>query len=119
MQTVTNIEIAELSKVIENTYRMIEIAFAEELKMFCDSEGINFEVLREAVNSKWNINILEARDGIKGHCLPKDSQMYIRLVKDAVPLSIAYSAKTVDDLYKKHISERMEKVKLVMQEVTT
>ena len=116
MQAVTDIEIAELSKVIENTYRMIQIAFAEELKMFCDSEDIDFDVLREAVNSKWNIEILEARDGIKGHCLPKDSEMYIRLVKGIVPLSIAYSAKTVDDLYKQYISEQLEKV--VMQKVT-
>ena len=118
MQAVTDIEVAELSKVIENTYRMIQIAFAEELKMFCDSEDIDFEVLREAVNSKWNINILEARDGIKGHCLPKDSQMYIGLVKDVVPLSIAYSAKTVDELYKQQISEDLEKTKLLMQKVT-
>ena len=118
MQAVTDIEIAELSKVIENTYRMIQIAFAEELKMFCDSENIDFEVLRDAVNSKWNINILEARDGIKGHCLPKDSQMYIRLVKDVVPLSIAYSAKSVDELYKQQISENVEKVNLLMQKVT-
>ena len=118
MQVVNDVEIAEICKIIENTYRMIQIAFAEELKMFCDSEDINFNVLRTAINSKWNINILEARDGINGHCLPKDSQMYIELVKDIVPFSIAYSAKTVDELYKQQISNKPKKENLIMQQAT-
>ena len=119
MQTVDDIEIAELSKVVENAYRMVQIAFAEELKMFCDSNHIDFNVLRTAINSKWNINILEARDGINGHCLPKDSQMYITLVKDTVPFSIAYSAKIVDQLYKLKIANKLKKKNFITQKVIT
>ncbi|MER3407625.1 MAG: potassium transporter TrkA, partial [Nitrososphaera sp.] len=51
---VSSIEVAELSKIVENSYRFLEIAFAEELKMICDRTGINFDELRSAVNTKWN-----------------------------------------------------------------
>lgn len=68
-------EIAELSKVVENAYRFIEIAIAEELKMLCDEKNINFESLRVSCNTKWNISIMEARTGIEGRCLPKDMEL--------------------------------------------
>ena len=68
------IEIVELAKPLENAYRFAEIAIAEELKMLCDEKGIDFNRLREAANTKWNINIKEARGGINGKCLPKDTQ---------------------------------------------
>ncbi|MEM3712624.1 MAG: hypothetical protein QXR97_03695 [Thermoproteota archaeon] len=69
---VPSLELAELSKIAENAYRFIQIAFAEELKMICEKIGVPFDLLREACNTKWNVQILEARDGIGGHCLPKD-----------------------------------------------
>lgn len=67
--------IAALSKVAENAYRFIEIAIAEEFKMECDRLGIDFNELRKAMNSKWNIDLKEARDGIGGKCLPKDVEL--------------------------------------------
>jgi len=65
-------EIAELCKPLENAYRFLEIAIAEELAILCKRKNIDFEKLRRACNTKWNINIKEARDGINGKCLPKD-----------------------------------------------
>ncbi|MFA5406241.1 MAG: hypothetical protein WC307_02695 [Candidatus Nanoarchaeia archaeon] len=73
---VSNLTTAAICKTAENTYRYIEISFAEELKMLCDFKKINFIELREAMNTKWNINIKEARAGIKGHCLTKDSNFF-------------------------------------------
>lgn len=69
---IVNPKIAELAKPIENAYRYIEIAIAEELKLLCDDKNISFDELRAAVNTKWNIDIKEARNGIGGKCLPKD-----------------------------------------------
>ena len=89
---VRSVELAELTKVVENAYRFLEIAFAEELKIFCDAQGLDFEELRTAVNSKWNLEILEARQGIGGHCLPKDTQMYYELSKRIMPCGIIASA---------------------------
>ncbi|MCW4017506.1 MAG: potassium transporter TrkA [Candidatus Bathyarchaeota archaeon] len=89
---VSSTEIAELTKVVENTHRFVEIAFAEELKMFCDARGMSFDELREAVNSKWNENVLEAKQGIGGHCLPKDTHMFFELSKQILPYSIVNAA---------------------------
>jgi UDP-N-acetyl-D-mannosaminuronate dehydrogenase len=66
------LKIAELSKPLENAYRYVEIALAEEIKMLCDKYDIDFETLRAAMNSKWNIDVKEARNGIGLKCLPKD-----------------------------------------------
>ena len=75
MHPVKNIEIAELTKVVENAHRYLQIAFAEDLYLYCQASSINFPELRDALNTKWNVNILEPRDGIGGHCLPKDRHL--------------------------------------------
>ncbi len=106
LQNVNPIEIAELTKVVENSHRFMEIAFAEKLKMVCDTTGIDFEELRKAVNTKWNTKILEAKDGIGGHCLPKDSQMFLDFSKDVVQHSLLETAKRIDFGYRAHISRR-------------
>ncbi len=72
---VSSIETAEASKLVENAYRFVKIAFAEEMHMFCGDNGLCFNELREAVNTKWNTWLMEARDGIGGTCLPKDIKL--------------------------------------------
>jgi UDP-N-acetyl-D-mannosaminuronic acid dehydrogenase len=111
LHKVNSIEIAELTKLVENSYRYIEIAFAEELKMFSDRIGINFNELRTAVNTKWNIKILEAKDGIGGHCLPKDSQMFLNLSKDVLSTSIIKAAMTADRNYRYHLLKEATTIK--------
>ncbi|MDW8034057.1 MAG: hypothetical protein RMI79_03865 [Nitrososphaerota archaeon] len=86
LHIVPSLELAELSKIAENAYRFVQIAFAEELKMICEKVGIPFDLLREACNTKWNIQILEARDGIGGHCLPKDIRYLIHAGGGNTPL---------------------------------
>ena len=81
MHPVTEIEIAEVTKVIENAHRYLQIAFAEELYLYCQANNINFPELRDALNTKWNVNILEPREGIGGHCLPKDTKMFLHSSK--------------------------------------
>ena len=103
VHVVKSIQLAELSKLIENSHRFMEIAFAEELKMICDAYSLDFDELREAVNSKWNVKILEPRKGIGGHCLPKDSQMYVDLSKWVLASSVVDSAKAVDEDYRSRL----------------
>ncbi|MBS7632033.1 hypothetical protein KEJ15_00180 [Candidatus Bathyarchaeota archaeon] len=100
LHKVSSIEIAEMSKISEQTFRYIQIAFAEELKMVCNELGMNFDELRTACNTKWNIEIPEAREGIGGHCLPKDSKYFTSLTSSA---RLVQSAMQVDDVYKKII----------------
>ena len=94
-----NIRLAELCKVAENTDRYLKIAYAELLKLVCDTNGLDFEELRTAMNSKWNVEVMEARDGIGGTCLPKD----ILYVKAAAPevCHLLDGARAVDQLYRK------------------
>jgi len=94
---VSSIEIAEMCKVAENAYRFVQIAFAEELKTICDDLGLPFEELRESCNTKWNIDILEARDGIGGHCLPKD----VRYLGTLLESPLLKGAIKADEIYKK------------------
>ena len=95
---VGDIRIAELCKCAENTDRYLKIAYAELLKLICDENGLDFEELRHAMNSKWNVEMLEARDGIGGTCLPKD----ILYVKAAAPdvCHLLDGARAVDGLYR-------------------
>lgn len=106
LHKVSNIDIAEMTKIAENSYRYVQIAFAEELKMLCDNIGINFDELRDAINTKWNVDILEAQKGIGGHCLPKDSQMILNLEQGGIKNSIIESSKKIDSQYRMHIKKK-------------
>ena len=100
----STIEIAEMSKILENAYRYLLIAFAEESRMICEGLGLDFEEVKEACNTKWNTEILEARDGIGGHCIPKDTKYVISISPNALILK---SAIEVDRKYRDWISKFM------------
>lgn len=96
MYAVSTAEVAEMCKITENAHRYLQIAFAEELKMMCAKIGMNFDELRTALNTKWNVDLPEARQGIGGPCLPKD----IRYVTSVAPSEILESAISVDKKYR-------------------
>jgi len=106
LHIVSSVDVAELTKVVENSYRFMEIAFAEELKMVCDNSSIYFNELRNAINTKWNVKILEPKEGIGGHCLPKDSQMFLDFSRNVLVTSLIGAAKMVDKQYRFHIAKR-------------
>lgn len=99
MHPVSKIEIAEMTKIIENAHRYLQIAFAEDLYLYCQANNINFSELRDALNTKWNVNILEPREGIGGHCLPKDTKMFLQSSK-SIKSKILTAAVEVDQDYK-------------------
>jgi nucleotide sugar dehydrogenase len=111
LHVVSSVEIAELCKIAENAYRYMCIAFAEELRMICEELGLDFGEVREACNTKWNVNILEARDGIGGHCLPKDTYYLIALTKYNTLLKAATS---VDRQYREWLKHRGKGSKSVL-----
>jgi UDP-N-acetyl-D-mannosaminuronic acid dehydrogenase len=101
LHSVSKIEIAETTKVVENCHRYLQIAFAEELYLYCQSNDINFLELRDALNTKWNVQILEPREGIGGHCLPKDTKMFLQSSK-SIRSKILPAAIEVDQDYKRY-----------------
>ena len=105
MHPVSTIEIAELSKIVENANRYLQIAFAEDLYLYCQANNINFSELRDAVNTKWNVHILEPRDGIGGHCLPKDTKMFLQSSK-SIKSKILEAAMEADQDYRQYRQTR-------------
>jgi UDP-N-acetyl-D-mannosaminuronate dehydrogenase len=100
MHPVSEIEIAELTKIIENADRYMQIAFSEDLYLYCQANNVNFGELRDALNTKWNVNILEPRDGVGGHCLPKDTKMFLQSSK-SIKSKILMAAMEVDQEYRR------------------
>jgi len=100
MHPVSEIEIAELSKIIENADRYMQIAFSEDLYLYCQANNVNFGELRDALNTKWNVKILEPRDGVGGHCLPKDTKMFLQSSK-SIKSKILMAAMEVDQDYRR------------------
>jgi UDP-N-acetyl-D-mannosaminuronic acid dehydrogenase len=110
MMPLSNIELAELTKIIENSHRYLQIAFAEDLHLYCQASGIDFRELRKALNTKWNVNILEPRQGIGGHCLPKDTKMFLNS-SNLVRSKIIAAAIEADDEYRRYITTTSPTIK--------
>jgi len=73
MVPVQNTEAAELVKVYENTFRMINIALANELSMVCDRLGISvWEVIDAAATKPFGFMKFTPGPGLGGHCIPLD-----------------------------------------------
>ena len=105
MHPVSSVEVAELTKIVENAHRYLQIAFAEELYLYCKSNSISFSELRESLNTKWNVEVLEPRDGIGGHCLPKDTRMFINS-SNTIRSKILQAAMEIDEDYREYIQSR-------------
>lgn len=69
---ITDIRTAEMTKVVENTFRAVNIAFANELAKVCRIGGMDvYEVIRIA-NKHPRVSILQPGPGVGGHCIPVD-----------------------------------------------
>jgi UDP-N-acetyl-D-mannosaminuronic acid dehydrogenase len=106
-RSVSSCEISEICKITENSYRYIEVAFAEELAMICKKYGLLFEEIRNACNTLkrekegWQVQIMEARSGIGGTCLPKDIE-YLFSISN--PARLIKGAIETDELYRKMLA---------------
>lgn len=68
----TNSKTAEMCKLVENSSRDVQIAFANELSMICDKAGINVWELINLANKHPRVNILQPGTGVGGHCIAVD-----------------------------------------------
>lgn len=78
---VTNSRTAELAKLTENSFRDVNIAFANELSMICDKLSINVWELIKLANRHPRVNILNPGPGVGGHCIAVDPWFIV----DSVP----------------------------------
>ncbi len=69
---ITNARTAEMAKLTENSFRDVNIAFANELSMICDELDINVWELIALANRHPRVNILQPGPGVGGHCIAVD-----------------------------------------------
>jgi UDP-N-acetyl-D-mannosaminuronic acid dehydrogenase len=100
----TDIITAELSKVVENTYRDINIAFANELAILSREIGVDVYELISIANRHPRVNILNPGPGVGGHCIPVDPWF---LVGDHPNITrLIRTAREVNDYMPQYILER-------------
>lgn len=68
----TNATTAEMAKLTENSFRDVNIAFANELSLICDRLGIDVWELIELANHHPRVNVLQPGPGVGGHCIAVD-----------------------------------------------
>ncbi|NLZ61309.1 MAG: nucleotide sugar dehydrogenase, partial [Acholeplasmataceae bacterium] len=69
---VTSIRTAEMTKVVENTFRAVNIAFANELCRICRHDNIDVYEIIKICNMHPRVNILQPGPGVGGHCISVD-----------------------------------------------
>lgn len=69
---ITDARTAEMCKLTENSFRDVNIAFANELSMICDKLGVNVRELIRLANHHPRVNILQPGAGVGGHCIAVD-----------------------------------------------
>ena len=99
---------AETTKTAENTYRDVNIAFANELAMICQAVGADFLKVRELVNKSPGRNVLLAGAGVGGHCIPKDPWLLAYGAHDQVALRLIPAARAVNDTMPLYMAELTE-----------
>ncbi len=68
----TDTKTAELCKLTENSFRDLNIAFANQLSLICEDESVNVKELIGLANKHPRVNILSPGIGVGGHCIPVD-----------------------------------------------
>ena len=102
----TDSRTAELSKLVENSFRDVNIAFANELSIICDKLNINVWELINLANRHPRVNILNPGPGVGGHCIAVDPWFIV----DSAPLEakIIRIAREINDQKPNYILEKIE-----------
>ncbi|TQV61615.1 MAG: UDP-N-acetyl-D-mannosamine dehydrogenase [Halothiobacillaceae bacterium] len=91
----TNARTAEMCKLTENSFRDVNIAFANELSMICDKLDINVWELIKLANHHPRVNILQPGCGVGGHCIAVDPWFIVDTTPDEA--RIIHMAREVND----------------------
>ncbi len=102
---VTDIRTAEMTKVVENTFRDINIAFANELAKICRLDNMDVNEIIRIANKHPRVNILQPGPGVGGHCISVDPWF---LVGDYPGLAnIILAARKINDSMPEFVLERI------------
>ena len=102
----TNARTAEMAKLTENASRDVQIAFANELSMICDKQGINVWELIELANRHPRVNILQPGAGVGGHCIAVDPWFIVNQNPDEAKL--IHQARKTNDFKPDWVIQKIE-----------
>jgi UDP-N-acetyl-D-mannosaminuronic acid dehydrogenase len=106
----TNARTAEMCKLVENSSRDVQIAFANELSVICDKAKINVWELISLANKHPRVNILQPGTGVGGHCIAVDPWFIVSdFEKDAV---IIKSAREINNYKTEWVIEKIRSTAL-------
>ena len=101
--------VAETCKLVENTFRDVNIAFANEIAKICEIYGIDVLELRNICNSHPRVNILSPGPGVGGPCLPKDPYLLLNPQNLAqIKSDIITNARKINDSMPFHVLEMIK-----------
>lgn len=103
----TNARTAEMTKLTENAFRDVNIAFANELSLICDQLHINVWELIGLANRHPRVNILRPGAGVGGHCIAVDPWFIVNKTPDIAHM--VRTAREVNDYKPKWVVEKIEK----------
>jgi len=104
---VTNATTAEMVKLMENTYRDINIAIANEFAQLADRFGVDAWEAIQIANRHPRVNILNPGPGVGGHCISVDPWFLVEAAPDISPL--VHTAREVNDNQPRFVIENMKK----------
>jgi UDP-N-acetyl-D-mannosaminuronic acid dehydrogenase len=96
---------AELVKTAENTYRDVQIAFANEMALICQALGGDVWRVRELVNKTPERQMHRPGAGVGGHCIPKDPWLLIANLPSEVRPQLIPTARVVNDGMPRHLRD--------------
>jgi len=105
---VTDIRSAEMSKVVENTYRDINIAFANELAKICRTDNMDVYEIINIANKHPRVNILQPGPGVGGHCISVDPWFLVGDYPDLTNLIL--TARKINDSMPRHVLGRIRDI---------
>ena len=106
----TNARTAELCKLVENSSRDVQIAFANELSLICDKANINVWELISLANEHPRVNILQPGCGVGGHCIAVDP--YFITYKYPLESKIIGTSREINNYKAFWCIEKIQKIKL-------
>jgi len=109
----TNARTAEMCKLVENSSRDVQIAFANELSLICDKADINVWELIELANKHPRVNILQPGCGVGGHCIAVDP--YFIVSDYPMESKIIGTAREVNNYKSFWCAEKVKSAKLEFQ----
>lgn len=104
---VTNARTAEMAKLTENSFRDVNIAFANELSVICDELKINVWELIKLANRHPRVNILNPGPGVGGHCIAVDPWFIVHSCPDNA--NIIKQARLTNDAKPHYIIDKISK----------